>query len=477
MKKILALLLSMILVLSLCACGKADGNSATGAKEATSALKVGYARENITPEYSVPLAGYGNTSSRMSTGMLDYLYTAALAFSDGENTVIIIENDLTAPAVSVLSKVRQKVSKNTGIPEERIMVAVDHVHSAPDLYNTAESSISQYTSFLIDAMVSAAEAAIEDLKPATLSAGSDTVENLSFVRHYNLEDGHVRGPSFGLQYDSPKVSHTHDPDKEMQVVRLQQEGGENILLVNFQAHPQLVAGSGTRELTADTIGAMRDHVEATMDCKVFYVLGASGDIQAVSLIESENVYNDHKSYGKAMGNAVLKIVNEKMAALDAEQIKTTMTAYTATVDKSEDSKAGDARVIYDKWLQDNDYAAAVKAGEAVGINSPYHASGILTKSNMGDTEEVKIYAFSLGDLSFVFAPYEMFCENGAYIKENSPYQHTIVCSMANESFAYISSEAGFDYNCYEANTGRFVRGTGEALAEEFVSMLNQLAGK
>lgn len=474
MKRVLALFLALVMTLSLHACGKAEGNSETDANKAASSLKVGYAREDITAEYSVPLAGYGNTSKRMSTGKLDYLYTTALALSDGENTVIIIENDLTAPVVSVLSKVRQKVSKNTGIPEERIMIAVDHVHSAPDLYNTGESSIVQYSTFLIEKMVSAAEAAIEDLKPATLSAGSDTVENLNFVRHYNLEDGHVRGPSFGLQYDSPKVSHTHDPDKEMQVVRLQQEGGENILLVNFQAHPQLAAGSDTHELTADTIGAMREHVESTMDCKVFYVLGASGDIQAVSLIDSENVYNDHKSYGKAMGSAVLKIVDEKMAALDAEQIKTTMTSYTATVDKTEVSKAGDARVIYDQWQQDNDYYAAVRAGEAVGINSPYHAGAILTKSGMEDTEEVKIYAFGIGDLGFVFAPYEMFCENGAYIKENSPYARTIVCTMTNESFAYISSEAGFDYNCYEANTGRFIRGTGEALAEAFVSMLNTL---
>jgi len=46
--------------------------------------------------------------------------------------------------------------------------------------------------------------------------------------------------------------------------------------------------------------------------------------------------------------------------------------------------------------------------------------------------------------------------------------------MANGSHNYISSAEGFDYNCYEANTCRYVKGTGEALAEEYVNLLNQL---
>jgi hypothetical protein len=48
--------------------------------------------------------------------------------------------------------------------------------------------------------------------------------------------------------------------------------------------------------------------------------------------------------------------------------------------------------------------------------------------------------------------------------------------MANSSFNYIPAAAGFDYNCYEANTCRFIKGTGEELAELFVSMLTDLKG-
>jgi hypothetical protein len=87
-----------------------------------------------------------------------------------------------------------------------------------------------------------------------------------------------------------------------------------------------------------------------------------------------------------------------------------------------------------------------------------------------------MYAFAMGDLAIICAPYEMFCENGKFIKDNSPFAATVVMTMANGSHNYISSAEGFDYNCYEANTCRYVKGTAEALAEEYVGLLNALYG-
>ena len=147
MKKLISVLLSLVLLLGLCACGATggaqSGTDAAPTEEKGTGMMVGFARANITPSDSVPLGGYGNTSTRMSNDMLDYIYTSAIAISDGENTVVIIENDLTAAVPTVLGKVRDKVSQKAGIPRENIMAAVDHVHSAPDLWNTGEPSIAE----------------------------------------------------------------------------------------------------------------------------------------------------------------------------------------------------------------------------------------------------------------------------------------------------------------------------------------------
>ena len=474
MKKLISAFLALVLTFAFCACGQTAPQSTAAPTEPLKGLQVGFARMNITPEYSVPLNGYGNTSMRMSTGMLDYIYTTTLAISDGETTFLIIENDLGMAAKDVFDKIRTTLSQETGIPFDQIMIAVNHIHSGPDLNNTKEPSIGTYATDLTNAIVSNTKDAIADMKPATIMSGDTQVEGLNFVRHYLLEDGHVRGPNFGLQYDSPKVGHMHEADQQLQVISFQREGAEEIVLVNWQSHPQVAASKNYYSITADTIGVMRNLVESKRECKVIYVLGAAGDLEAISLIEEENIYKDHKEYGTAMGNAVLSVLNTGLTALEGDSVRTQKTAFTATVDKSESSKVAEARAIYEQWSQDNDFQAAVAAGEPYGINSPYHANGILRRSQLGDTQTFDIYALAIGEVGFVFAPYEMFCENGKFIKENSPFTRTIICSMANEGYNYISSAEGFDYNCYEANAGRYVKGTGEDLASAYVSLLTEI---
>ena len=375
MKKILVFILAATLLLSLCACGSSSNTGADAEGDPTQALSgqglmIGYSTMNITPQYSVPLGGYGNSSTRMSDGFLDYLYTTAMAISDGENTVILIENDLAAAVSSVFGEVREEISEETGIPESNIMIAVDHVHSAPDLWNTAESSIGQYTSELKKNMKKNALAARENIKPATFSYGADVVENCNFVRHYVLEDGHVRGPNFGLQYNSPKIGHTHEPDRQMQVVKIEREGEKPIVLVNWQSHPQMATGSNYNSITSDTIGAMRDYVKQQENCDFMYVLGASGDVMAVSLIDSDNVYQDHRAMGEAMGKGVCDILKDKMQPLASGQVKSVQHVFVAEVDHSEDGKASGAAIVKAHWEKTNDFNACVELGRNTASTAP-----------------------------------------------------------------------------------------------------------
>ena len=66
-------------------------------------LLVGYGRSEITPTISVPLAGYGNTLTRMSQGVLDPQYTSCTAITDAnDNTVLLITNDI----ISIMASFR-----------------------------------------------------------------------------------------------------------------------------------------------------------------------------------------------------------------------------------------------------------------------------------------------------------------------------------------------------------------------------------
>ena len=69
MKRLITLLLALVMILSLCACNTSQNgeNQDTGAA-ASAGLEIGYSRINLTPSYSVGLAGYSDDDQRRSEG-------------------------------------------------------------------------------------------------------------------------------------------------------------------------------------------------------------------------------------------------------------------------------------------------------------------------------------------------------------------------------------------------------------------------
>ena len=60
--------------------------------EEKNVLRAGYGKVCITPEESMPLAGYGNVMFRMSQNVLSDIYSICIALSDADdNTVLLFE--------------------------------------------------------------------------------------------------------------------------------------------------------------------------------------------------------------------------------------------------------------------------------------------------------------------------------------------------------------------------------------------------
>ena len=119
-KRILAMLL-VILLIALCGCSEQRPNDDTQTMAPTVDLSgqftVGYGRVNITPEESVPLAGAGNTSQRMSTGTLTYLYSTCIAITDTQGeTVLLFSNVILVAWTATFTELRKAISEATGVP-------------------------------------------------------------------------------------------------------------------------------------------------------------------------------------------------------------------------------------------------------------------------------------------------------------------------------------------------------------------------
>jgi len=444
-------------------------------------LRVGFGREDITPDFSVPLAGYGNTLLRMSRGWLTRLYSTCIAVTDDkDNTVLFFTIDLIRISDDIARLVRDSVNDALGIPKENIMLSAIHTHSAPDVGQTVLEG-SEFYNLFIEKTLAAAKAALDDREESTVKIGRSQVEGLAYERHYLFDNGKYVGDNFGDPKDGNPVEHADKTDNDLQLIRFVRAGDKkDIILANWQAHPT-VTSTGSYDIarvsyyliSADYIDPCRSYIEDKCGVHFAFFQGAAGNINPKSMIPEENPTNYYVRYGTILGDFIIKGL-EGLYDVDSGDVKITRRMLTCYYDHSDDGRVEDAQKIAKVWLEKNDRTICRLLGEPYGIHSAYHAGSIIRRSKLGISKDVELDAIRIGDISFVTAPYEMFCTNGMYVKEHSPYKMTFILSCTNDFNIYFASERAFEHGCYEVDSREFERGTAEKAVNCFLEMLNEL---
>ena len=479
MKKVICLLLSLLMLLSLCACGAAEGGAAGG--EATAAasggqMQVGYGKVNITPDMSLPLSGYGNTEKRMSDGFTDYLYATCFAVTDPDgNTAILFGIDMGGTGAALFATAREKISEKYDIPVERIIISASHTHSAPDMGNSKVASVAKWAPQLIDLLVKCADTAMEDRAPAELYTTLVQTEGLNFVRRYKLEDGTVNGyQSIITASGLGIVGHETEADHSLRLLKFDRgEGKTDILVANFQTHPHRGGSASNPQMTADLVGAFREEVTKKLGYDVVYFTGAAGNINPTSMINEENRTKNFKEQGQELAKYAIE-ADGSYEKINGGAVRGTSEIFESEIDHTEDHLVSLAREAQTLWGETNDIMIVTNAYVQYGINGPYHANAIVSKASKGKSDSFEIFAVSFGDVGFACAPYEMFDTNGTFIKENSPFPVTFVAECANGSNGYFPSENSWDNGGYEVDTCKYMKGTAEKLADRYVAMLDSL---
>ncbi len=142
--------------------------------------KAGVAREVITPEDSVWLAGYG--SKRAPDGKLHDLWMKSLALEDqdGDRAVLVTSDFQGVPRLmsdQVFAQVKQKYN----LDRHQIMITFSHNHCGPRLGDDLidyypvdaeqEQLVHEYTQLMVKNMVAMIGRSLEDLGPAELRTG------------------------------------------------------------------------------------------------------------------------------------------------------------------------------------------------------------------------------------------------------------------------------------------------------------------
>ena len=126
-----------------------------------------------------------------------------------------------------------------------------------------------------------------------------------------------------------------------------------------------------------------------------------------------------------------------------------------------------ARRAADEELHGFDAAglAVVRAHRMIRI----HESGV-------DRIPVEISAIAVGDVALVGLPGEIFVQLGMAIKERSPFEHTYLVELCNDSIGYVPTEVAYGEGGYEATNTRLQPGTGEQFVETALEVLAELHG-
>lgn len=477
MKKFLLILLSLCMILSLCACGGSEGGSEDdkAVQNGTSGgnqFMAGFGVANITPNGSVSMAGYGDHDTRFNDGYVAYLEARCVALIDENgDKLLMMTGDISFAYPAIGNQLLQKIEKNLGIPSDHVILSGTHTHNSVATWMTGVPDVVSFNSEYLKGMLAAAEMALEDCKPATVCVGSAITENLNFVRRYIMDDGSLIGDgAYGT--GTTIVRHETDADPEMQMLKFVREGGKDILIANFQAHPHLEGKLSA--LSPDTPGAFRDYMEKTKDIHCMYWNGAAGNINSSSRIEGETRTKNRTEYAKLLGDYAIAVY-DSMKEVKTGPIKVTSTTFVGKVNHTEHDKIADAQKVVDYFAETNDTSATAQYAWQFDINTLNHAKRIIANGKLGETSELNLTAFSFGDVSGITAEYEMFDTNGMYIKENTPFEKTFIIGYAYPGTqGYVPSEEGYKNGGYEADNSTFEPGTGELLADAYLELLNQM---
>ena len=464
MKRKFAIVLALVCILALCGCGGKQ------AEEKPKGLQVGYAKMDLTPEFDVGLGGYSDAETRTSTGIQDHIYTTCIAVTSGEETILLFTIDICGLNRSDKENIRLVVSGATDVPKENIFIGATHGHNCPAL--TGYPNSGKYTEFFHSVAMNAATAAMADRAGATMYRAKAKHEGMNFVRHYTLDDGTFVDNSGANGNIDRIVGHPMEKDNEMILLKFDREGDKkDILTVHWQAHPDDASSIGYNMISPGFIGPLRNKLEKDTGMHVAYFNGASGNQNRDSKFKEEKHNLDFYDYGEKMADLAAGML-PTLTQVTGTQIKLARYVLDVEVDHSWDHMLAQANQVYDVWKTQGKEAGDA-LGKTYGFSSSYQARAIRSRANMGQIISMEMGVFSIGDVGFTTGTYEMFSTNALYVKENSPFETTVVITG---NYSYVPAKICYTYRSYESDTGFYAEGAAEALAEQYVKMLTQIHG-
>ncbi len=439
-------------------------------------MRVGVAATDITPPMGIPLAGYYH--ERGADGVLDPLYAKALVIESGGERAALVVLDLISIRRGITDQARATIEKDTGIKASGVMISATHAHTGPVLGDPEDSAaesagkaqlVAEYAQALPAKIAEAVRSANARLQPAQISVAKGRCEDLSFNRRYFMRDGTV-GWNPGKQ--NPNIVMPAGPsDPEVELLYMEQPGAAGpaqsiATYVNFAMHPDTCGGS---KISADWPGALSR------------VLGRYHGTNHLTLVANGTCGNlNHIDISWRWPQSTA-IEQDRIATILGASVFEAYKHLTPLVDgtlraKSEIVELQLPEITPVQVEEAKQTLAATKDDRGGNFMKLVRAHRTLdVAAREGQPLRVEVQALALGnDVAWVGLPGEIFVELGLAIKKHSPFPHTFVMELANESVGYVPDRRSYAEGNYEPESARCAAGSGERLVEAAAKLLAEL---
>jgi hypothetical protein len=393
-------------------------------------LRVGVARDIITPPVGVELAGYGFGPS---VGVLDDLEAQALYLEDEHTAAAIVTTDLLMLGPDLVTVVRQRLEATLGLPAEHVLLSASHTHAAPTAMPLRQWGRvdAAYLRTLEAQLTMAVTRAQADAQAARAGWGVGRAATIAENRRSGQR--------------------TIDP--AVPVLRFDDADGDPLaVLFGYGCHP-VSLHSYRNLLSPDYPGYTRAVIRCALGDEVvpMFALGPSGDVNPAGYVAGKTTPRRSRQIGALLGCEVARVALDP-AYQDAPPLRvagTTVQLPVAPLPPLAELQAQAARWSDEVRQLEAQDAPWARVSEAL-IRRDWARDAIQAREDgtLQETVPCEVQALRLGSVALLALPLEVFAATGLAIKEASPASATFVVTNANGAVGYLPVEdayAGRDY--------------------------------
>ncbi|MBN2309700.1 MAG: hypothetical protein JXR94_12045, partial [Candidatus Hydrogenedentes bacterium] len=326
-------------------------------------------------------------------------------------------------------------------------------HTAPDF--TRETDV---TAALPAQLAGAIRQALDNLAPAHLQVARGKEDTVAFCRRYRMKDGSVRTNPGIMNPDVAEPLGTPDYTVEVLVAA---DGRPIGGLVHYGLHCDTVGGT---EISADWTYSLRECLRESLgpDLALLTPIGTAGDVNHWNVFKPAPArgFAGTERIGRAIGRAALDAL-EHAESVRPGPVRGLRKTIEVDLRYPTDDELAEARRIWEQPPSDKaDFTLdRVEAGRRIRAAA------------RGRTTALDVTVLAMGDVALVGVPCELFTELGLDIKGRSPFDHTLVVTLADANIGYVGPRKAHEEGGYEMTSTLLAAGMAEKLADTAVELL------